>query len=167
MTSSYISAQDGMGTTIMLSENADAYTWPGLVYTDTTNQERYLGFGYHSVDSTPGDPSVTPPPTPGDPYHINVKYSQSKTGGGTPLAQKVFMRPSAYHPSGVNMAFCDGRVRFINEDISYGVFQALMTPRGSQGYINTGTPSAMLGTPANPGTPVHAATKTIDEAAIQ
>ncbi len=170
---SYISGQDGMGTTIMMSENVDAYTWPGLAAGAAAN-ERYLGFGYHHPDpvpsgsdgAQPGDGIVVT-----DPMHINNQYSQSKTGGGVPAADMKYLRPSAYHPSGVNMAFCDGRVRFINEDISYGVYQALMTPRGSDAY-NTRAGTPMPGTRSNPASDTsspraQAATRTVDEAAIR
>jgi prepilin-type processing-associated H-X9-DG protein len=166
MNSSYVSAQDGMGTTILMSENADAYTWPGEAV-GSTYAERYLGFGYHHTDGIPG----TPGPLPDDPMGLNIQYAQSKTGTGVPpLTNNGYMRPSAYHPSNVQVAFCDGRVRPLSEDISYGVFQALMTPRGSHAYQNNGTIAAFPGTNANPVTPPtapHAATRTIDEAAIQ
>jgi prepilin-type N-terminal cleavage/methylation domain-containing protein/prepilin-type processing-associated H-X9-DG protein len=167
MTSSYITAKDGMGTTIMMSENADAHTWPGPIYTAAVgDHERFLGFGYHDLDGVPGDGAAAT-----DPMHINIQYSQSKaSGSGTPATDRKYLRPSAYHPAGVNMAFCDGRVRFITEEISYGVYQALMTPRGSQSYDNVGTVGLFPGTDGNPVTPPtapHAATRTVDEAALQ
>jgi len=162
MTSAYISAQDGTPTTIMMSENADAYTWPGPAAGAATS-ERYLGFGYNNVDATPG---ASTQPVGTSPMGINVLYGQSKTGGGAPATATGFMRPSAYHPSGVNMAFCDGHVRFLLDDISYSVFQALMTPRGSQTYDNT-TYTAFPGTPSNPATPGHGATQIVDHAALQ
>jgi prepilin-type processing-associated H-X9-DG protein len=102
--------------------------------------------------------------------HINIQYAQSKTAGSIPAADKKYLRPSAYHPAGVNIAFCDGRVRFVNEEISYGVYQALMTPRGSDAY-NNNAGTAFPGTKKNPATltstpPAHWATRTVDEAAI-
>lgn len=146
MSAAYISGADGMGTTIMMSENADAWTW-----TDVT--ERYSSFCYHVDDGLPGTPGANPP----YPLAINVQYGQSKTGGGQPSPDKGFMRPSSYHPGGVNVAYCDARVKFMREDISYGVFQALMTPRGSQAFNNftqTQFPSG------------HAATRIVDESAL-
>jgi prepilin-type N-terminal cleavage/methylation domain-containing protein/prepilin-type processing-associated H-X9-DG protein len=163
MTTAYISAQDGTPTTIMMSENADAYTWAGLA-TGTT-AERYLGFAYNSVDGTPGASTV---PVGAAPMGINVLYGQSKTGGAAPNAATGFMRPSAYHPAGANFAFCDGHVRFLRDDISYSVFQALMSPRGSQTYDNTASPPTLLpGTPGNPASPGHGATQVVDQAALQ
>ncbi|MCP4887090.1 MAG: DUF1559 domain-containing protein, partial [Planctomycetaceae bacterium] len=37
-------------------------------------------------------------------------------------------RPSSAHATGVSAAFADGSTRFINENIDYRVYQALMTP---------------------------------------
>jgi len=38
---------------------------------------------------------------------------------------------SSYHPGGVFVAFCDGRVQFMSEDIYGGVYAALMSPQGT------------------------------------
>ena len=37
-------------------------------------------------------------------------------------------RPSSYHSGGVNVAFCDGHIYFLREDISNTVFRHLCTP---------------------------------------
>ena len=38
-------------------------------------------------------------------------------------------RPSSYHSGAANVAFCDGRVAFLRDDISYRVYIQLMVPR--------------------------------------
>ena len=38
-------------------------------------------------------------------------------------------RPASYHPGAANVAFCDGRVAFLRDDISYRVYIQLMVPR--------------------------------------
>lgn len=40
--------------------------------------------------------------------------------------------PSGYHSGGVNVAFCDGGVRFIRDTIDGKVWSRLLTPRGSK-----------------------------------
>lgn len=154
MTTAFITGSDGISNTVMLSENADAYTWPG-VYDDggTINGgsvntfERLVGVGYNETEGVEGGTGQTT-----NPWKINYNYGKSKVT--TPLSTTTsYMRPSSYHPGVVNIAFTDARVRSINEDISYGVFQAIMTPRGSVAYLNSSGPPA---TPpaynsANPG----------------
>tara|TARA_B110000495_G_C23002373_1_gene591722 strand:+ start:144 stop:1355 length:1212 start_codon:yes stop_codon:yes gene_type:complete len=44
-------------------------------------------------------------------------------------------RPSSAHPNGVNTAFADGATRFVDENIDYRVFQALMTPNGKASSV--------------------------------
>ncbi|QDS88198.1 Type II secretion system protein G precursor [Rosistilla ulvae] len=45
-------------------------------------------------------------------------------------ALQVRARPSSYHTGGANAAFADGGMRYINEEIDYKVYRALMTPYG-------------------------------------
>jgi prepilin-type processing-associated H-X9-DG protein len=40
----------------------------------------------------------------------------------------VMARPSSGHTGGVNAVFADGHTQFLNEDIEYTIYQALMTP---------------------------------------
>ncbi|MGI9469418.1 MAG: DUF1559 domain-containing protein, partial [Rubripirellula sp.] len=44
-------------------------------------------------------------------------------------------RPSSAHRTGVNAAFADGSTRFIDENIDYRVYQALMTPSGKTSSV--------------------------------
>jgi prepilin-type N-terminal cleavage/methylation domain-containing protein/prepilin-type processing-associated H-X9-DG protein len=58
--------------------------------------------------------------------------------------------PYAYseHPTGVNMAFCDGTVRFIRETIDGTVYAKLLTPAGSKlptTYRQTPLDEALIG----------------------
>ena len=41
-----------------------------------------------------------------------------------------YARPASNHPGGVNMTFADGRTQYVNENIDYTVYAALMTPEG-------------------------------------
>lgn len=55
-------------------------------------------------------------------------------------------RPTSKHPTGVNVAFCDGHTRFVSEDIDYGVWCLLMTPHGA----GANTPGEVELEPAGP-----------------
>jgi prepilin-type processing-associated H-X9-DG protein len=155
----YISDGDGLSNTLLLSENADAARWTGGPNGPTlAPTERWMGFTWHTADGQPGDPAQL------DPQHslgINVRTGESHRTQPQSAAPG-YARPSSYHVDGVNVAFCDGRVRFIGQDISYGVYQALMTPRGSEAmYVGRdGTESSPL--PAD-----HAARQRVDEEQIQ
>jgi prepilin-type N-terminal cleavage/methylation domain-containing protein/prepilin-type processing-associated H-X9-DG protein len=118
----YIGNSDGQGTTLLLSENADAGKW-----TDIT--ERLTGFGYHTANGVAGNyPSGTP--VAADPMAPNARFGESKATG-TIDVNTGYMRPSGYHPGHFNVVFADSHVRVLNDSISYGVFQALCTPKGS------------------------------------
>jgi len=47
-----------------------------------------------------------------------------------PATVNSTIRPSSYHPGGVNVTFCDGHTRFISQDVQYSVYCLLMTPDG-------------------------------------
>jgi hypothetical protein len=48
---------------------------------------------------------------------------------------RMLARPSSAHVEGVNAGMGDGATRFINSNIDYRVYQALMTPRGKSSYV--------------------------------
>jgi prepilin-type N-terminal cleavage/methylation domain-containing protein/prepilin-type processing-associated H-X9-DG protein len=161
VSAAYISGADGLGTTLMLSENADADTWTGVDPNTGFVSERFTGFAYHHTSG--GDPAALA--TQDNPVGINLDFGRSKTV--SPIdAARGYMRPSAYHPGVVNVMFCDSHVRVISDTISYGVYQALMTSRGTAARDNTAAAGPLLRAPtATP--PFHAATEIVNESAIQ
>ncbi|NQT14587.1 MAG: DUF1559 domain-containing protein [Planctomycetes bacterium] len=49
---------------------------------------------------------------------------------------------SSYHPGGVLMAFCDGRVIFVSEGVSWTVVKQISTPHSKKAWednLGTGT----------------------------
>jgi prepilin-type processing-associated H-X9-DG protein len=58
---------------------------------------------------------------------INVE-----TGESSDRPTAAFARPSSYHRDGVNMAFCDGKVRFVSDSMDYYVYCLLMSSNGKQ-----------------------------------
>ncbi|MEZ6060303.1 MAG: DUF1559 domain-containing protein [Planctomycetaceae bacterium] len=67
----------------------------------------------------------------------NVDYRRANAGAhrinaSLTLAEGEAPWPSSYHPGGINAAFADGSVRFLNESIDGGVYAALVSPQGSR-----------------------------------
>jgi len=66
-------------------------------------------------------------------HHLPIPSEERKIDGIFWLA--AIARPSSNHAQGVNMAFADGRVKFVSETVSYRVYQAVMTPFGSRSDV--------------------------------
>lgn len=103
---SYVANNDGVATTIMLSENRDAKLW-----TDTA-AECYQTILWND-------------PTPSIGLNTGIL-----TGSAT--LDAAHARPSSKHGDGFVVAFCDGHVRFLSDQISYQVYALLMTPNGAK-----------------------------------
>jgi prepilin-type processing-associated H-X9-DG protein len=142
MNSAYVMRGDGLQNTVLVSENVDAGN-----YTD--QQEAKLGMvwsGTGTVNTGSDPPNLNPSD---DNMRINRGTGMSDLQGGSvqtssntatqnsssssssPQAS-VFARPSSYHPGGVNMAFCDGRVTFVSQDIDYYVYCMLLSSNGAR-----------------------------------
>lgn len=111
----YITEHDGSSLTVMLSERVDAGSY-AVLPPSALDAEAKLGFVWWP--STSNRAPFVPP-----------QKSQRINGPYDPLPIHR-ARPSSKHPSGINVAFCDGHTRFISEDIDYGVWCLLMTPYG-------------------------------------
>jgi len=145
----YISGGDGTSTTLLLSENLRGGPWTSNGFSQTAFGIRtpitHLCKCPHCSPFTDSSPlyldSPDPPPWnqqgptsplntdfPGttftdtrhnpDPWMINQSPNAS------------LARPSSLHGSGVNVAFCDGSVRFLNEGINKLVYSRLITSNG-------------------------------------
>jgi prepilin-type processing-associated H-X9-DG protein len=102
LTGEYIAEHDGKSNTIILSENLQATTWDSLRPYDTI-------FLWH------------PTTHPSNDMRINGGDIKSPVNVAT-------ARPSSRHRGGVNVAFADYHVIFLNEKIDYRVYMQLMTP---------------------------------------
>lgn len=132
---------DGAANTMLLSENVQAGPWwmapPVSDAGWPLATERALGF-FWSPDLDPGN---TARPMRRE-RHINVGRQRKLS----PINQKydmAYARPSSNHPGGVNVAFADGRVQFISEEIDYRVYCQLMTSDSSR----LGEPGGAAGPP--------------------
>jgi len=136
MTASFVSNGDGTQNTVLLSENTDILSWVLSIGSSSPPwlgaplYERQIGMVW---DTTVAPPSGSTLPPDGIPAPSSLSALINGNIGGDPsMADMSYARPGAYHPNGANVAFCDTHVRFITQDINYGVWALLMTPRGRQ-----------------------------------
>jgi prepilin-type N-terminal cleavage/methylation domain-containing protein/prepilin-type processing-associated H-X9-DG protein len=135
MSSDYISRADGISSTMMISENVDAGN-----YTDYT--EAKVGMVWDSsgtVDVSQNPPTIKPPD---DTMRINVGTGDGDLQGGQVQTGQAadsgtsqsttFARPSSFHSGGVNVAFCDARVKFVSDSIDYYVYCLMMSTNGKR-----------------------------------
>ena len=139
--------RDGTSHTIMLSENIQAggfrqnnlgwnqfgaikkhadieeAVWPNNTlhnYGCPQNGRYYTTFVWHNNLGNTNQAKKRP---------INGRARQFRVGG--PPNQDT-ARPSSFHTAGVNVFFADNSGLFLSENISYLVYQQLMTPYGSK-----------------------------------
>ena len=123
MSSNYISRADGLSQTILLTENVDAGNYTGF-----TEQELGCIWAPGSVD------------TSSLPYIVNPAKDEHRINRGHDFGQAKnsnwqsydYVRPSSFHSGGVNVVYCDTRLQFLNQDISYYVYSLLMSTNGKQ-----------------------------------
>lgn len=135
-TLSTVSRNDGTSTTFMLLENAAPIDW------------RFALYEHHSqaLWEDPENPvsTGTVPTVP-----IVLPNADPKVGPDTfkPATGIRFARPSSWHPGGFNVAFCDGSVRFISDDIDYRTYCLLMTSHGRRARHPADTTSSTADLP--------------------
>lgn len=122
-----LSAADGTSKTMLLSENLNAvyYTYPINVpppqgFNDISDAKHHFGFVWHNKLGG-----------------SNLRPAICKINGGrsadvvppTTMGEQTeeLAYPSSNHPGGVNVAFGDGSVRYVNEQLSNRVYAQLMT----------------------------------------
>jgi len=132
--------KDGLGNTVLFSENLQAQPWHQLNPDPSTpisdidllaQASRFpQGMVWHYRDE--GTFAEAPSPL----HKINGAGSadlfglRMTSGNAADVA-----RPSSAHNGGVNMGFADGGSRFVVQTIDYRVYQALMTPRGKSSNV--------------------------------
>ncbi|MBS0210688.1 MAG: DUF1559 domain-containing protein [Planctomycetes bacterium] len=137
---SWIGQRDGLVQTIMLTENVDHGQYMDVL-------EQALGCIWDIMaqvqgnqQSQPGSPPPQAMPTQPN-YRINANkgvgastqagslFTQSSGSSGSPQ-QYQYTRPSSMHIGGANVAYCDGHVGFLNEQMEYFVYCLLMSADG-------------------------------------
>jgi prepilin-type N-terminal cleavage/methylation domain-containing protein len=104
---------DGAPQTLMLSESPQAGRWFDFT-------EAKICMLWSDDPGAPGkcDPAQNPD---GLPARLNDCLDD-------PPNDTIHARPASYHPGGALAAYCDGHIDFVNEEISYEVFQRQMAP---------------------------------------
>jgi prepilin-type N-terminal cleavage/methylation domain-containing protein/prepilin-type processing-associated H-X9-DG protein len=122
----YVGNGDGLANTILFTENAEGGNW--IDVTERGQGCTFVTDAGKVVEPTGGTGGLSLA------YKINGLLGSNATS-----TDAMYARPTAYHPGGVNVAFADGHVRFVNEQIQYYVYIHIMTPRGSAAkYPNDG-----------------------------
>lgn len=141
---------DGAGQTILASENLRAGYAPGspatggLVANWACPHPNVVMFIASDkicpggrCPTGPSSPTLTPAPNgKGDAWTLaNAPKSQPfesiNSGARDGVAEGASPYPSSYHANGVNVLFCDGSVRFLNDTVDGSVYARLITPAGS------------------------------------
>lgn len=122
----FASVLDGLSQTIMLSENVRTGADPASPSANWASNSPYLTSFYI------GNPCANSRCDPG-----NVDYQRSNTGqsainSGLTSPEGSSPYPNSFHSGGVNVAFCDGHVKFISQNIDGGVYAALVSPQGQR-----------------------------------
>jgi prepilin-type N-terminal cleavage/methylation domain-containing protein len=113
-----VSNGDGNANTIMLAENLDLVAW------NVTPDEYHVGVLWWPV-ATISQKASQYTPAKAD-LNLNYMPIQNTT------VDSAHARPASMHPSGYQMAFCDGSTRFISGMIQYTVYCRLMTSNGAK-----------------------------------
>jgi prepilin-type N-terminal cleavage/methylation domain-containing protein/prepilin-type processing-associated H-X9-DG protein len=132
--SGYVSKNDGTTSTLLLSENVNAISWPMLEEGATTMvwtpYERWL-----------------PLDEKGQQYAINKGHEQLlddqllEFARNNPQELLKYARPSSNHSGGVNAVFCDGHATYLSDDIDTWVYAQLLSvsnPRATHPFTGVG-----------------------------
>lgn len=145
----YIQSGDGSSKTMMLSENLKSLYYTYVRDPENTDlvkdAKQTFGFVWHNQP----DPAF-----PQEIQRINgsrltpaadTMLELAGDGSGSMPGVEAFAYPSSEHAGGVNIAFCDGHVEYVNENVDARVYSQLMTTK----YKKSKYFDASIGTGAN------------------
>ena len=145
MTLDRISLRDGLGQTLMLTENFNSRNWgaglPGYatvsIYPVTGSSKTQTSVLDCAIVANYND-FLSNLPNLGTPNNTlawgsaGMSSVSSKINGNKGFSLGASPFPSSTHPGIVSAAFCDGRVRTLNEQMDYTVYLSLFTSGGSR-----------------------------------
>jgi prepilin-type processing-associated H-X9-DG protein len=121
------SMKDGSHLTIMLTENIHKdYDNTSFPFSWLGGTEQQVGVVW-VVPPNPSTPEAQPAPPASLQEAINRVDPSITTFDPT---KPRFARPSSNHGEGAVVAFCDGHVEFLRQDIDYVTYQRLLTATG-------------------------------------
>jgi prepilin-type processing-associated H-X9-DG protein len=135
VTLDYLNANDGSSNTLMLGENLLVSTWTHWQHFNNYNsypEKQFMSFVWHQL-GTGAFPNVHPE------RRINGDTQNFIMGKDQKWLN--YARLASFHPQGVNVTFCDGHNRYLNESMDYKVLIQLMTPNGLESYSQGESPS--------------------------
>jgi prepilin-type processing-associated H-X9-DG protein len=121
------SVTDGMSNTLLLTENIrtgyDPYN-PGTNWATADSRRTKVFFSHRVCTSNVCSVGNV------DLSRANADDHAVNSGIRVPEGEAPW--PNSFHPAGVNVAFADGRVQFLNQDIDGLVYYNLFTPQGTE-----------------------------------
>ncbi len=147
MTLDRISLKDGLGQTLMILENHNSRNWGKAVQNANTTYANYTAPDVYPVTGSSGssqnttvldcgivvniaDLGVTLPTNGSLVFAVNSKTSAININKGFSPGASPF--PSSTHPGIVTAAFCDGRVRTLNDNMDYATYIKLISSGGTR-----------------------------------
>lgn len=147
----YVGGGDGTATTLLLSEKCGSLvsvlpSWRGNTSGLFAQSSLAMVWTPTAVDGTAWSSGIeyNNEITAGGIVHSPLGFVLAGTSttdkvlnSGTPSTQQRLSFPSSNHPGGVVAGFCDGHVRYLNDNIPASVYSQLMTSKStavSPGY---------------------------------
>jgi prepilin-type N-terminal cleavage/methylation domain-containing protein/prepilin-type processing-associated H-X9-DG protein len=127
-----LDVQDGVATTLLISENVQAGP------PDEPSSNALVPKSWLFSPTEQGDAFTwVSDPTRQARINQNREATMNTMAPPRPLSyeESYYCRPSSNHAGGVNAAFCDGHIEFLNEEMDYRVYFQLVTPRGLKAKI--------------------------------
>jgi len=125
----YISSNDGTTNTMMMSENLHKFYWTYEQPESRTKDpafadaKRFFGFMWTNSGAESGCPQDALRINGDNNYDVAANFQPNNMAE----TSECLSYPASNHPSGVNVAFCDGRVEYINDNIGPETYGQLMT----------------------------------------